>query len=129
MMADANEHDFWQGLDALVAESRVVVDRPRGTAHPRFPEMIYPLDYGYLEGTRSPDGGGIDVWIGSLPEQRVIAIVVMVDLRKHDAEIKLLLGCAPDEQRTILALRQSSTQSALLITRPDTPSEGNPVRA
>jgi inorganic pyrophosphatase len=28
--------------------------------------MIYPLDYGYLEITTSSDGGGIDVWFGSL---------------------------------------------------------------
>lgn len=57
--------DFWTALDALVAQSRVVIDRPRGSAHPRYPHVVYPLDYGYLDGTSSMDGAGIDVWRGS----------------------------------------------------------------
>lgn len=52
---------FWQALDRLVAECETVIDRPKGTAHPRWPEFVYPLDYGYLRGTSSMDGGGIDV--------------------------------------------------------------------
>ena len=28
----------------------VTVDRPLGSAHPDYPEMIYPLNYGYIEG-------------------------------------------------------------------------------
>lgn len=58
---------FWAALDELVATSTVRIDRPKGTAHPRYPSFIYPLDYGYLEGTQAADGGGIDVWVGSLP--------------------------------------------------------------
>jgi len=42
------------------------IDRPRGTAHPRFPEFIYPLDYGYLEGPQGGDGNAVDVWRGAL---------------------------------------------------------------
>ena len=53
--------DFWRALDALVAGSEIVIDRPRGSAHPRYPDVIYPLDYGYLAGTRAADGDGIDV--------------------------------------------------------------------
>jgi hypothetical protein len=56
---------FWRALDALVAASAVVVDRPRGSRHPRYPERTYPLDYGFLDGTRSGDGAGVDVWLGS----------------------------------------------------------------
>jgi hypothetical protein len=37
-----------------------------GASHPRYSEMIYPLDYGSLEDTTSSDGGGIDMWLGSL---------------------------------------------------------------
>ncbi|MBE9475248.1 MAG: inorganic pyrophosphatase, partial [Chloroflexi bacterium] len=58
------ENDFWEHLERLIEESKIVVDRPKGTAHPQFPEMIYPLDYGYLKGTTSTDGGGLDVWVG-----------------------------------------------------------------
>ena len=84
---------FWQALDALLASSRIVIDRPGGSCHPRFPHCIYPVDYGYLQNTASMDGGGIDLWRGSDPAGRLDAIICTVDLMKRDSEIKLLLGC------------------------------------
>ncbi|MDR2688107.1 MAG: inorganic pyrophosphatase [Oscillospiraceae bacterium] len=88
--------DFWQALDLLVAEHDLVIDRPRGTAHPRYSDYVYPLDYGYLRGTASSDGGGIDVWRGS-SDAGVVAVMVTVDLVKRDSEIKILLGCTEEE--------------------------------
>lgn len=35
---------FWQSLDLLVAESSIVIDRPCGTPHPRYPDFLYPFD-------------------------------------------------------------------------------------
>jgi len=61
---------FWHELDELAAACPVVIDRPKGSRHPRYPDMIYPYDYGYLEGTQAADGGGIDCWIGSLHARR-----------------------------------------------------------
>ena len=52
---------FWQAFDRLILESEIVIDRPKGSAHPRYPDFIYPLDYGYLKGTTAMDGSGIDV--------------------------------------------------------------------
>jgi len=116
----AREDDgFWRALDALVAGSELRIDRPRGSAHPRYPDTIYPLDYGELAGTRSGDGDAIDVWIGSLPERRISAVIVTLDLGKRDSEIKLLVGCTPDEAQIILAFHRSGQQSALLVERPE----------
>lgn len=114
---DRNADGFWAALDRLVAESTIRIDRPKGTAHPRYPEFVYPFDYGYLEGTRAGDGHGIDVWRGSLPADRVTGIVCTVTLFKRDSEIKLLLGCTPDEADTILAKHKTGTQSAILVRR------------
>ncbi len=50
----------------LIVTNSLVIDRPKGSSHPRYPHVIYPLDYGYLENTTSSDGDGIDVWLGSL---------------------------------------------------------------
>jgi inorganic pyrophosphatase len=108
---------FWQSLDILVSESRMIIDRPCGTSHPRYPDFLYPLDYGYLQGTLSNDGSGIDIWRGTMPDQRVTAIIVNVDLLKRDSEIKLLIGCTPEEQQTILRVHEAGAQSALLIVR------------
>ena len=92
---------FWQTFDTLVATSEIVVDRAQGTSHPRLPELIYPLDYGYLAGTTSGDGQGIDVWIGGLDEQKVTGIACTVDRCKRDTEIKVLIGCTDQDFATI----------------------------
>jgi inorganic pyrophosphatase len=115
MMASST---FWTHLDQLVATSHVVIDRPAGTSHPRYPDFIYPFDYGYLENTESMDGGGLDVWIGSLPERRVSAVICTVDVGKRDAEIKVLLGCTHADAQRILTTHNSGTQAGLLIMRP-----------
>ena len=109
---------FWASLDELVSQSAIKIDRPKGTAHPRFPEFIYPLDYGYLEGTKAGDGNEIDVWRGSLPGDSVTAVVCTVDMFKRDSEVKLLIGCTGDEAAAILATHNTGPQSAVLIQRP-----------
>jgi len=35
----------------LASANPILLDRPKGTVHPRYPDLIYPLDYGYLENT------------------------------------------------------------------------------
>jgi len=112
------QNDFWSTLDQLVATCQWCVDRPKGTAHPRYPSFVYPIDYGYLADTRSPDGNGIDIWVGSLPDKKVNAVVCTVDMVKRDSEIKLLLGCTPQEAIAILGVHNSGSQSAMLIERP-----------
>lgn len=108
---------FWRALDELVANSEIVIDRPKGTAHPKYPQMIYPIDYGYLKGTSSMDGAGIDVWVGS-GERKVDAVVCTVDPLKKDSEIKILIGCTEEEKRTVCALHNDSPyMKGLLIRR------------
>ncbi len=42
--------------------SEIVIDRPKETAHPKYPNFIYRVDYGYLKDTSSMDDtGGLDV--------------------------------------------------------------------
>ena len=86
----------------LAASRPIIIDRPRGEAHPRYPDLIYPLDYGYLEGTSAADGDSIDVWIGSQAGRALTGILCTYDTIKRDAEIKLLLGCTETDVQTIL---------------------------
>ncbi len=108
---------FWQALDTLLSQSRVVIDRPRGTHHPRYPACVYPLDYGYLEGTSSMDGGGIDVWRGTRAGGGLDAAVCTVDLLKKDSEIKLLLDCDEEEKETVLRFHNDSQYMKGLLLR------------
>ena len=109
--------EYWQSLDRLVAEKPLVIDRPRGSSHPRFPDLVYPLDYGYLDGTRAMDGSGIDVWMGASGERRVSGILCSVDLMKYDAEIKILLGCSQAEVEMLLHFMNGGSMRAIFIRR------------
>ena len=109
--------EFWQYLDQLAAGSRLVVDRPKGSSHPRFPGQVYPLDYGYLDGTTSVDGGGVDAWIGSLIDRGVTGVLCTVDLLKKDGELKILIGCDPKDVEHILQFVNSHSMRAIYISR------------
>ena len=93
--------DFWTRFDSLLASNEIVIDRPQGTTHPRYPEVVYPLDYGYLKGTSGGDGNEIDVWRGSMADPRLVGIVCTVDTLKGDAEVKLFVGCTNDEVEAV----------------------------
>src|SRR5262245_3255702 len=111
--------EFWQLVDHLVAESEVVIDRPQGSAHPRYPELIYPLDYGYLAGTTGGDGHGIDLWLGSEGVRVIKGLLCTVDLFKRDMEIKLLLGCTEADIKVIETFlnTNSGAQRAIVVLR------------
>ena len=112
-------NDFWGALNKLVAASELVIDRPKGSRHPRYTEYIYPLDFGYLADTTAMDGGGIDVWRGSKPEVTVDAIICVVDLVKRDSEIKVLIGCTQQEQEIALhAHNYTENMKGMLVRNP-----------
>ena len=112
------DNDFWKAIDTLVSSGKIVIDRPKGSAHPRFPNIKYEVDYGYIENTSSMDGGGIDVWLGSLAAKQVNAIICTVDLMKKDSEIKLLIGCTEEEINTVYEFHNDSEfMKGILIRR------------
>lgn len=95
------ETSFWQTMTELAATNKIMLDRPKGAVHPRYPDLIYPLDYGYLENTTAGDGDGIDVWLGTANDKMLTGILCTFDTLKRDAEIKLLLGCTTEDIRII----------------------------
>lgn len=113
-----NTVEFWQAIDKLVSESELVIDRPKGSRHPRYPDVIYQVDYGYLKGTASMDGGGIDVWKGTKENPSVDAVMCIVDLVKRDSEIKLLFGCTEEEKEIVHRFHnESEFMKGILIER------------
>ena len=96
-----SDTSFWQTLSELVQTNSIILDRPKGTEHPRYPDLVYPLDYGYLENTSAGDGDGIDVWIGSIDTKMLTGILCTFDRLKRDAEIKLLIGCTLEDIQTV----------------------------
>ena len=102
------DDSFWKALESLVSESEIVIDRPRSSMHPRYSDIVYSVDYGYLKGTSSADGDGIDVWQGTDAEQRIDAIICIVDLFKKDSEIKILIGCTEAEKSVVYAFHNET---------------------
>jgi inorganic pyrophosphatase len=89
--------DFWTRLDELISTHEIVIDRPKGSRHPKHPEILYLFDYGYLKGTSGGDGNEVDVCRGTLGEGRLVGVMCTVDSMKGDAELKLLYDCTEDE--------------------------------
>ena len=111
------DNDFWEALDLLADNSEIVIDRPKGSVHPKYPDFVYKIDYGYLKDTSSMDGGGIDVWVGS-GDKKIDAIMCIVDLMKRDSEIKILIGCTEEEKQMIYRTHnETEYMKGILIRR------------
>lgn len=111
------DNDFWKALDLLADNSEIVIDRPKGSVHPKYPDFVYKIDYGYLKDTSSMDGGGIDVWVGS-GDKKIDAIMCIVDLMKRDSEIKILIGCTEEEKQMIYQTHnETEYMKGILIRR------------
>lgn len=73
---------------------RVVVDRPLGSRHPRHPDLVYSLNYGFVPGTVSGDSQPIDAYLLNVfePVTEATGTVVAVVVRENDAEDKLVVA-------------------------------------
>ncbi len=75
---------------------KVVVDRPLGSYHPKYKDLYYPINYGYIDGVTAPDGEEQDAYILGVNTAvkeftgRVIAVIH----RYNDVEEKWVV--APD---------------------------------
>ncbi|NLD26741.1 MAG: inorganic pyrophosphatase [Acholeplasmataceae bacterium] len=108
-------NDFFVLLKQMISESEIIIDRPKSSTHPSYPDLVYMLDYGYLKGTRSADGGGIDCWLGSRGDKNLNGIIVILDGLKKEAEIKALIGCTDSEITAILAFHNQKQMKGILI--------------
>jgi inorganic pyrophosphatase len=90
------EHFGWASWEAIIESHPPVIDRPKGSGHPTYPSIIYPIDYGYVPGTLGSDGEPVDVFVGQAGNGLVGAIIT-VDYRRRDRELKLLFNCSPEE--------------------------------
>ena len=113
-----NNAYFWQKLDTLFLSSDLVIDRPKGSTHPQYHNLIYPVDYGYLKEDNLKDH--IGCYKGSINTYSVGAMIVCVDILKKDIEVKLLIGCNEEEQSSILEfVNQTDFQKTVIMRRGD----------
>ncbi|MBQ8397148.1 MAG: inorganic pyrophosphatase [Clostridia bacterium] len=74
----------------------VTIDRPLGSAHPRHPDIVYPVNYGFLPGVTGGDGEEQDVYIlgVDVPIERFTGNVIAIVHRTDDDEDKLVAAPA-----------------------------------
>ena len=72
----------------------VIVDRPLGTAHPRHPDILYPVNYGYVPGILAPDGEEQDAYILGVdrPVEVFSGKVIAIIHRWDDVEEKWVVA-------------------------------------
>ncbi len=76
----------------LDKEVVVTMDRPLGSKHPKH-GFVYPVNYGYLEGVKAPDGEDLDAYVlGVLePVPKASGIVRAIIHRIDDDDDKLVV--------------------------------------
>ncbi len=78
---------------------KVIVDRPMESIHPKHDDIIYPVNYGYIEGIIAGDGEEQDAYILGVdkPIKELEGKVIAIIRRKDDVENKWVV--APEETR------------------------------
>ncbi len=68
----------------------VIIDRPSGTYHPKYKDLFYPVNYGYVEGIIAPDGEEQDAYVLGVdkPLDEFTGTVIAVIRRLDDVEEK-----------------------------------------
>jgi len=86
----------------------IAIDRPKASLPSGFGDVIFALANGCVENTNSRKGDGIDVWprsfnsvMGLQAIEILTGILCTFDTLKHDAEIKLLIGCTEEDIQVI----------------------------
>lgn len=89
-----------------------VIDRPAGSRHPRYPDMIYPVNYGYVQGVFAGDGMEQDVYVlgADGPLERFEGKVIAVYHRFNDAEDKWIVSIDGADRSDAEILRAISFQ-------------------
>ena len=74
----------------------VTVDRPLGSVHPKHEDILYPVNYGYVEGIMAGDGEWQDAYILGIdePVEKFTGKVIAVIHRSDDVEEKWVVAPA-----------------------------------
>ena len=72
---------------------KVIIDRPKGSLHPNHPDMVYPVNYGYVEGVLAGDGEYQDAYVLLVDQvlDQFIGCVTAIIERIDDCENKWIV--------------------------------------
>lgn len=100
----------------------VTVDRPLGTRHPTHPDILYPVNYGYIRGIMAPDGEEQDAYILGIevPVAEFTGEVIAIVHRLDDVEAKWVVApmgtsFSKEEIQKQLSFQEQYFHSEILI--------------
>lgn len=75
----------------------IVIDRPKFSSHPKYPSLVYPVNYGYIPNVLGGDGEELDVYLLGVeePVTQYRAEIIGIVHRENDNEDKLI--AAPEK--------------------------------
>lgn len=88
-----NMHEqITKSTDYLGKTVQVTIDRPLNSKHPKF-DWHYPLNYGFIPGTLSPDGEELDAYVLGIdkPINSFTGICIAIIHRLNDDDDKLII--------------------------------------
>ena len=87
----ASEPDYSSVIGSEVSGE---IDRPLGTVHPRHPEMIYPINYGFVNDVFAADGAEQDIYLfhENKPVKTFTGKIIAVYHRFNDVEDKWIVS-------------------------------------
>ncbi|MBP9752035.1 MAG: inorganic diphosphatase [Candidatus Moranbacteria bacterium] len=76
----------------LGKDVEVRVDRPRGSKHPKH-GFVYEVNYGYISGTKAPDGEELDAYVLGIdrPMETFSGVCIAIIHRLDDDDDKLVV--------------------------------------
>jgi len=83
---------YSNSIEFLDKSVNVIIDRTLGSIHPEL-GIIYPLNYGFIPNTKSPDGEELDAYILGIfePISEFRGKCIAVLQRKNDDDDKLIV--------------------------------------
>ena len=110
-----NNAYFWQKLDAAYMSGNLKTIYKKGAVHPRYPELIFPCDYGHVQS--DADDTSLKVFKGT-KNKKVEALVVCANLLEKDLTSIALVGVNEKEEEEILRfLNSNDFQKCVIIRR------------
>ena len=85
-------------IDYIGKEVDVIIDRPLGSAHPKYSDHIYLVNYGYVPNTISGDGEELDAYVLGVyePLETFTGKCIAIIHRTNDNDDKLII--VPDNK-------------------------------
>ncbi len=104
----------------------VTIDRPLGSRHPRYPDLVYPINYGFAPGTVSGDGMPVDAYLLEIdkPIDQAEGVVIAVIVRANDVEDKLVITPAGEQYTAEQIMEQVKFQERYFKSRVITQEAG-----